>query len=192
MVFHLPGLRLCRSCFFRLLATSPALNTTGLILLAAGLILLAGCSSQDDQRSFEDEALKPPDGITETDGSGNIVESNEDPDDWRTSPFYQGLISFEPAYPNPALTSDAITIRAFVSIDAGLDRLSAHVYHYERESWPELDVIDSSPIPSGEVQLQFSAQNLTRPGEQTPGGLYRILIFDGRGHLVSYGDIEIE
>lgn len=64
-----------------------------IILLAAfGSILLTACGQDDDQRDFENEAFSLPEGFTETDGSGQIVDENEDPDDWRTAPFFQGLV----------------------------------------------------------------------------------------------------
>ncbi len=69
------------------------------------LVLLGvSCGQDDDQREFEQEAFQLPDGITETEGNGSII--SEDPDDWRTSPFFQGLVFVDPAFPNPVSIGD--------------------------------------------------------------------------------------
>ena len=174
--------------------TNPSLarNFQALLLTLLFLAISKGCSGQDDQREFERQALQPPDGFTQTDGNGSVVNGLEDPDDWRTSPFYAGYIEFDPAWPNPALTTDAITIRfRVVTTDADLQLLRAEVYHPRDNRLAELDRIESPP-GFGEAQFRFSPASLTRAGEQIPDGLYRIIITEERGNIVTYGDVKIE
>lgn len=167
-----------------------ALRAAAAFLAAFALILLAACSGQEDQREFEREALQPPQGFTRTDGNGNIEPGGEDPDDWRTSPFFQGLVDVDPAFPNPVLSTDNVHIRfEITTVDANINRVTAFVLH-EDGTMPDLDSVDSSPLQFGYHFLNFPAQRLAR--FQDPRGLHRILLYDGRGNIVSYGDIMVE
>jgi hypothetical protein len=82
-----------------------------LLNLALFMFLFFGCGQGDDQRKFEQEAFRYPDGFTQTNHNEEIINGNEDPDDWRVAPFYQGLVFVDPAFPNPVLTNEQLTIR---------------------------------------------------------------------------------
>lgn len=169
-------------------------HRTGWLLLLA--LVLAGCSAQDDQREFEQEALQAPNGYTQTDKSGDSEEEQVDPDDWRTAPFFQGLVTVDPAYPNPALSTDDIEIRVdIITLESNIRTLIAYVY-YHNTSAPLKQV--GSPITisstSGYYQINFSASELARFNNAS--GLYRVILYDSNssnyGNIVSYGDILIE
>lgn len=164
-----------------------------LLLLA---LVLAGCSTQDDQRKFEQEALQAPDGYTQTDGHGRIDEAQHDPDDWRTAPFFQGLVTVDPAFPNPALSTDDIVIETHLTTgDANIRDLVAYVY-YHNTSAPLKQVGNPITFSSGfgQENFNFSASELARFNNAS--GLYRVIIYDSNsanyGNIVSYGDILIE
>jgi len=154
------------------------------------VLLISGCSGQEDQREFEKQAYQSPQGYTETDQSGRPVEGMEDPDDWRTAPFFQGLIIVEPAWPNPALTTDEIRLEVTVTTtDAQINQLSARAL-MDNGSIRFLDGIESSPLSFGRHVLSFPARSLSR--FEDARGLHRVLLFDGTGNIVSYGDILVE
>src|SRR5699024_5905249 len=56
------------------------------------ILLGISCSKSDDQRRFEEEALRPPQHITETNAAGDTT-GTVDKDDWRIGPMFQGRIS---------------------------------------------------------------------------------------------------
>jgi hypothetical protein len=89
------------------------------VLLLFLAVTTAGCGQDDDQKKFEQEAFQLPEGITETEGNGSIT--SEDPDDWRTAPFFQGLVFVDPAFPNPVSVGDQLSLEIEVS---GIDAVS--------------------------------------------------------------------
>lgn len=155
------------------------------------ILLLFGCSKSDDQIEFEDQAYAAPDGITETTSDANQEPISVDPDDWRISPMYQGLVRFETLpHPNPVQRNTTIQFDMYVNVIEGIPGLLIHIYDpldrrlglriYNEEQntlpvGPKLIILDTSIFP------QNSSTNL-----------YRIIIFDGRDNVVSYGDIEIQ
>ncbi|MEX2584854.1 MAG: hypothetical protein WD315_00580 [Balneolaceae bacterium] len=164
-----------------------------LLLLA---LVLAGCSAQNDQREFEQEALQAPDGYTQTDGHGKIDKIQNDPDDWRTAPFFQGLITVDPAFPNPALSTDDIVIQTHITTgDTNIRDLVAYVYYHSTSS-PLKPVGNPISISSGfgQYDINFTASELARFNNAS--GLYRLILYDSNssnyGNIVSYGDILIE
>lgn len=158
---------------------------------------LGACSKSDDQRKFEQEARSDPNGYTETDSQGEVL--SEDPDDWRISPMYRGLITIgegisdsQPPYPNPLPLNQDLTLNLYINDIETLSRfeiytfrppsgLSGPIYREDDISSPTL----LSPNLSGEFIANSSS------GSQA-SGLYRILIYDGRRNIISYGDIRIK
>lgn len=159
-----------------------------LILLVASLYLTA-CNRNDDQRDFERDAFSQPQNITETKrNNGEVI--NEDPDDWRISPFFQGLIDVTtPAFPNPALSSDDITIDLN---NYGLESISGLqvMAYYSNNAFRLLDSRNGQ-LPTGNISLNFQG-SLVAQFSENPQGLYRVIIMDGSENVISYGDIEIE
>ena len=154
------------------------------------LLLITACSQSDDQREFEQQAFSTPEGFTETKSNGEIVEGRADPDDWRVSPFYRGLIDVFPPYPNPVLTNERVTFEVSV---AGIDAVDGfRVYAFYRGSslfplFPEFQ----RPLPPGLLSISLNPLDIAEIREN-PQGLYRIIVLDAEGNVITYGDIRVD
>lgn len=166
-------------------------------LLLAGFLIIAGCSKSNDQREFEDQSLSAPSNYTATPTQGEIT--NNDPDDWRISPMYRGLInigtgisSFQPPYPNPMDFNQNLTINIYLSNVDNLDRLEVYSFETVSETGkPPIRVYDNISSPSL-VTIQLNGQEISgKSGGSQANGLYRIRILDGDLNVVTYGDIKI-
>ncbi len=160
-------------------ASMPAL----LALLA--LLLAAGCDTQrGDQEAFVEMANLPPKNFARTDASGTILE--DDPDDWRTAPFFAGKISFRPAYPNPT-TGEPVTLPFTVlEFNAISNRL---VLRARDPGDPNrLILLDdlTNASETGGHDFRFA------PGLIGIPGLHRLFVFDAVGEIVTYGDLKLE
>lgn len=153
---------------------------------------LISCGQQDDQREFERQAHSPPENFTETQDGNEII--NEDPDDWRIAPFFEGQLEVAPAWPNPVQSTDAVHFQVDLSYGIeSLRLLRLRVYHYDlqnpfRHLREEELGINSSIL----IDLQFTASELSlfnTPGERE--GLYRVILFDERDNVITYGDIQV-
>ena len=159
--------------------------STVLCLAVVFAILLGSCDAQGAQDDFVTEAGVPASGITkildETFG-GTIC--SEDPDDWRTSPVYNGIVLVERgATPNPA-SSALVTINIRVlQFDRVRGSLSLRSFG-NGNTFIFLDTILDASSP-GDYVFQFNSSLLSE------NGLHRVFIFDGVGELVSYGDVEL-
>lgn len=167
------------------------------LLLIAGFLIVAGCSKSNDQREFENQSLSTPSNFTTTPTQGEITDN--DPDDWRVSPMYRGLInigtgisSFQPPYPNPMDFNQNITINIYLSNIDNLDRLEVYSFETVSEAGkPPIAIRDNISSPSL-VTIQLSGQEISGPsGGSQANGLYRIRILDGDLNVVTYGDIKI-
>lgn len=156
------------------------------------LILLAGCGQNDDQREFERRAYSEPEGITETDEIGDVIDGNEDGDDWRVSPFYQGLVDIDrPAYPNPVQTTDEVRIEIFNRDDA-VTTLRVVVFFAEAGVEREVQSARQDPLPANSsTVVSINPQELSR-FETDVLGLKRVILLDATNNVVSYGDILVE
>lgn len=162
---------------------------------ALSLLLAVGCSKSDDQRKFENHALTSPDGITETNASGDITGS-ADRDDWRIGPMYRGLISIgfsdsQPPYPNPLGYNQNLTLQIKFNVSDPVDAIEIRKFR---------------TLATQPTQVRFLDQNslgtfntVTIPGKDIAYGegsgasdTYRLLIYDGNYNLISYGDIRIQ
>jgi hypothetical protein len=159
-------------------------------LLPLIFVMLHGCSTADDaQRKFEDEAFREPSGFTRTEPSGTVVE--EDPDDWRVGPLFQGFVEISPAFPNPT-TGELVTIEILVT---GLQAVNGlEVTRLDnRGNFRLLYLDDRIPLPTGLSTITFDPLLFADGGTiANARGLHRVFIFDNRRNLVSYGDIKIE
>lgn len=153
------------------------------------LLITVGCQTQQDQRDFESSAISPPSGITMTSIHGVTPDGETDPDDWRSSPFYSGVIDISPARPNPALSTEEIIIELYIDLNTRVSQIRAVVLHDNGDT-PLLDEISGAPLSSGRHELRFPASTLKRT--VTPEGLFRVLIYDGNWQIISYGDIRVE
>lgn len=161
---------------------------TAVMLLAAAL---AGCDSQEAQLEFENDANMPPSGIVVTDDNGTII--SDDPDDWRTSPSFAGIVRFDPAYANPT-SGDLITlpvvVQQFNALPGGLE-LRGH------DDTGRLTLLDDLPQATqpGAYAFIFSPAQFSATGDlNSVRGLHRVFVFGIRGasEVVSYGDILVQ
>ena len=146
--------------------------------------LPAGCDTQEQQNEFLDDAFAVPEGFTRTNRDGEVVTN--DPDDWRTAPFYATSVLVDPAFPNPSsegLFTFPVSIREFNAVPGGLELASLDA----NNRFVPLDVINDVSDP-GRYDFR-EVPILARLGRR---GLIRVFILDGRGELVSYGDVFVE
>lgn len=165
------------------------MNLSGTVLLLF-LMMTTGCSQNDAQREFEEQAFTFDERITQTNGSGQIVDENIDEDDWRTAPFYSGLVFVDPIYPNPVLTNDRLTLNILIT---GNDAVSGlRIYSYPGFSRPRIVYDDvRRPLPPGTISVSLNPLDLT-PTPESAQGTYRIVVLDANENVISYGDVRIE
>ncbi len=168
-----------------------------ILLFFGGCLLIAGCSKSNDQRDFENQAISAqPEGITRTNANGDVLDPDED--DWRISPFYAGLIRIEvPAYPNPvAYNSSNLRIDLFLT--PNIEKANEiEVYAFklpgQNNIYGPLDVIQDLSSLSSLVTINLTGELVANSsGGSQASGIYRILIYDGRSNLISYGDVEVQ
>ncbi|HEX6981948.1 MAG TPA: hypothetical protein VF181_04235 [Balneolaceae bacterium] len=162
------------------------------IILLAG-ILLAGCSKSDDQRRFEDQALVAPQRITEMTANGRAIADKEDPDDWRISPMYRGLIDIEtPAYPNPVALNSNLRIDLYITGLETISTLDVYAFELPGRIYGPVDILENlSSTTLVTINLNAAIVANSSAGSQA-SGIYRILIYDGRQNLISYGDVRLQ
>ena len=152
------------------------------LVAAFGLAALAaGCDQAELQDAFEVAARRPPNGYTQTDAGGQVVAN--DPDDWRTSPAYAGRASVRPVYPNPS--GDGLPFTLDVSIlafDGPPGGVVVRGYDGAGRPFVLADLRENQP---GTYALPFS------PLRFPSRGLHRVLVQDGLGGLISYGDVVV-
>ena len=157
------------------------------------LLALTSCGQDDDQREFENEAFQLPEGITETSGNGEII--SEDPDDWRTSPFFAGLIFVNPAFPNPVTIGDQLSLEIEIS---GIDAVSGLtvavlIDDAANAQFRSLYSINQNPLPPGLTSININPVELGRfNSPESARGIHRLIIFDNRQNIISYGDVRVE
>jgi len=166
---------------------------TPLVLFTLMILALSGCGQDDDQREFEQEAFQLPEGITETEGNGDIV--SEDPDDWRTSPFFQGLVFVSPAFPNPVSIGDQLNLEIEVS---GIDAVSGLtvavlIDDAANAQFRSLYTVNQNPLPPGLTSIPINPIELGRfNSPESARGIHRLIIYDNRQNIISYGDVRVE
>lgn len=160
----------------------------GVVLLALGLL---SCDTFNEQNQFADRAWEePPAGFSRTDEDGEVLSTDED--DWRTAPLYRGAIRFDPAYPNPTRGERRVTVpfatTDFNSISGGLILRA-----FDNDgNFVALDEVREAG-QTGFHTFSFPATLLSTSGDLTSiQGLHRLFVLDGRGELVTYGDLMIE
>lgn len=161
------------------------------ILFLLGFAFICGCDT-DAQQVFRTAAGATPSGFTKTD-SGGTIQGTKDADDWRTAPFFIGLIRFEPPYPNPSReNSRYITIDyTLTSTDGIYGALSLRAYN-DAGQFVLLDDLLNPSLP-GIYSFHFDVSQLSASGSASTirNKLHRLFIFSG-GEIVSYGDLMVE
>lgn len=149
------------------------------------------CTNNDAQREFESEAYRNPSGITKTTAQGEITST--DTDDWRTSPYFQGLIEIvNPPYQNPAQLGTAINFEIQVTGVQGVSGLDVRV-RYPNGNLNNIYSSNNNPLEPGFTTFQVNPIALSQDGsDNLARGLHRIFFFDFNQRLISYGDIQVE
>lgn len=156
------------------------------VRLSASVVLfvslfLAGCDTQDLQANFAQDASKPAAGFTRTDQDGRVLDN--DPDDWRTAPFFIGRVRVEPAFPNPVnggITSLTVSLLEFNAVRGGV---VVRGFSSTGNQLRELARVNATD--PGTYVLTLSPSQLGR------NGLIRVYLFDFFGELISYGDLMV-
>lgn len=154
------------------------------------LVLITACSQNSAQNDFEREAFSPPSEITRTNGNGEVDENHIDENDWRIAPFFSGLVfTVSPAFPNPVLTNDHITLNMSLVGINDIQRIL--VYALSNYVQAERIVADyPGPILSNVIITINASQVVDNP--QDPQGVYRLVATDERGNVITYGDVKID
>ena len=174
------------SCLFMMKYFSP-------IVFLLSLLLMAGCTRNDDQREFEKEAYALPRDYTETTNQGAIV--NVDEDDWRTSPLFQGLIVIKPPFPNPVRTDISLNLEIEVTFgNNSINGLQIVTFYNNDRSKPVVLYQDFETLPNGQYStINIDPKQFDKFGNpEGARGLNRIYIFNGNQQMISYGDIMVE
>lgn len=161
-------------------------------IVASIALVLAGCSKSDDQRKFENRAFTEPSGITEMNVNGQRVQNGEyDVDDWTIGPMFGGLVEIAtPAFPNPVPLNSTLRIDIEILGYNPVSGMEIYSFRFPDENPVGLNIIDQSELSPGILTININPQQIAG---STPGqGTYRILIYDGRQNLISYGDVRIE
>jgi len=164
-------------------------------LFVWGGMLIAGCSKSSDQRKFEDEALTAPKNITKTKASGEV--SSRDPDDWRISPTYHGLISIglgddQPPFPNPVNYNSNLTVQLTFNVSDPVKTLDIRSFRYPNDNrFPQIRYLQQDELSSFNT-ITIQAKNIAVGEGSSASGIYRLLIYDGNQNLITYGDIQIQ
>lgn len=165
------------------------LSRSVIITVATFLLVCSGCdvtNTNANQELFERDALETtPSGFTATSADGSIIEGEEDPDDWRTAPLY-AVGRFEMAqvpFPNPYAERSGLAFSGFVE---GLGELVL----WRLQLNGVLVLLDRQELGSGSRGFSFVDDGTWFSNVQP--GLHRLVVLDGRGRVVTYGDIEVE
>ena len=157
--------------------------------LLASALALAGCDASDAQGEFELAASQPPSGIARTDAQGNLL--SDDPDDWRTAPLYATSffrVTIRP-YPNPVSYAGGqpvvMQVQTGDAIPGGL-----RLVPYENGRRGQFTSNQTVAVPGpGAYTFTFYPSEIL--GAQ-PGDFWRLVLFDGQSHVVTYGDLQIQ
>lgn len=159
-----------------------------IVFLSLGLLI--SCSKSNDQRKFENQAFSFPENIAEYNANGQPVENRDDPDDWRIGPDFSGLIKIQtPAHPNPVNLNSSITIDIDVAGFEAINGLEVYVFRDPANLIGPVFVSDQSPLPPGVTTVIMDPSQFAQSSSGSQ--LYRILIYDNRENLISYGDIQV-
>ena len=167
------------------------------ITIALFLLITAfnACNTaSDDQRKFEDEAFSRPEGYTATDRNGNIIDGQEDPDDWRIAPLFRGYVQevFTPAFPNPVPPNvDNVSIEILIEMPNSVNSMILYGYDVNGNRRILSKIQDTNEAKIYEFTFRPNELSNIGSGGSIPD-LYRVFLTDGNDDLITYGDIMIE
>ncbi|MDX1639368.1 MAG: hypothetical protein R3281_15485 [Balneolaceae bacterium] len=159
------------------------------------LLLVTACSKSDDQKEFEDRAFSPPQNYTAMQANGQPASpAQSDPDDWRVSPMYSGLIDIStPAYPNPVNLNGSFRIDIDIKGIESIPGIQIYVLQQAQNLFGPITQIDQSSLNPGIRVLVLDPASFAGSGStQNAVGLNRLVIFDSRNNVISYGDVKVE
>lgn len=160
-----------------------------LLLLFIGTLTIS-CDQNNAQKEFEELAYTAASGITVTNDQGTVLDT--DTDDWRTAPLFQGLIEFNPPFPNPVSVSDVITFEVEVTGIQSVSGLEV-IVRYQDDTFGSIYFDPQSPLPPGLTSFRINPQELGKFGTvESARGLHRVFIFDRNNQLITYGDIRVQ
>lgn len=149
------------------------------------------CSKSDAQKEFEREAFRTPQNITETTANGDLVENGSvDPEDWRVSPDYQGLIRIDPAYPNPVNINSNLLIEVDFLFSNPVSEIIVFTFQDPTRELRFIESFDQSSFSAIEV-LNIPAPQIAVTSGVGTSSVYRIIITDQNENIISYGDVEV-
>jgi len=173
--------------------TMPEFITKSLpaVFVIALAALLTGCSQNDAQKKFEEEAFAQPSGITQTDVQGKIV--TEDSDDWRIGPMFKGYVEVEsPAFPNPVSNGQNLEIHLNITGIESISGLEVMVRD-ENDNWRSIYLDSQSSLPPGLYTFQLNPSSFSYTNNyQNAVGLHRVYLFDLNNNLITYGDVRVQ
>ncbi len=158
-------------------------------LIAFAGVVISGCNSNNaDQDDFIKESLRVPVGYTHTNAQGTVAKDGKDPDDWRISPMYQGLVYIQhPAFPNPVQTEN-VQLELLVT---GIQAVNG-MYLFKRSANGTFVLLASQTQSTGVFVFRFDPVRLSENGTYAGAkGLHRVFVYDGSNNLVTYGDIKV-
>lgn len=163
--------------------------TLWLTVLVLGL---GACQADDDnmQKDFEREAYSLPSAITKTTFNGTI--ESRDSNDWRVSPYYLGLLTVQPPFPNPASTTQTVQLLVTIQSLDVLSRVRVWTFNPSRPStlWP---VWSSTSLGPGILEIPMNPMNFTPTGSVTDiRTTHRIILTDQLDQVITYGDVQIQ
>lgn len=161
-----------------------------------GLLVISGCTKSEDQRRFEREAATPPKNYTARNAEGDILHDQVDPDDWRIGPMFSAAVDVQTsAFPNPVSPNQQVRIILDINPNAGAGSLSAlDVYAFSEtidDITPSLYYRSGNSLDPGFHTITLSADQFHRQGASF-SSLYRLLIYDDNGNLITYGDVQVD
>ncbi len=152
---------------------------------------ITSCTRNDAQREFEQEAYSSPNNYTETAPNNGDILSN-DPDDWRTSPRFQGFINVVPPFPNPVSTNQTIQFQLDVVAQGSVNGLLVYIIFDDGDRRVIYEEFDPLPQSLYDFQISASALSQVEGSPESARGLKRIYLFDLNNRMISYGDILVE
>lgn len=163
---------------------------TEVFLVLLILFSFIGCNQNNAQLEFEQKAYTTlPENFTRTTSQGDLDEDHIDINDWRVSPFYEGLVlAIDPIYPNPVLTNDRLTLQ--ISL-VGINDIQRIMIYSMNENYTQPKFVTEYPSPIlSFVTISISPQDIIFE-TTSPQGLYRIIVEDERRNVITYGDVQI-
>ena len=145
------------------------------------------CTQDDAQQQFEAEAYQPANGYTKTDLQQNILET--DKQDWRVSPFYEGLLHVLPLFPNPSNYGGTAYIEITLNGAPIQSYLELGYLNFNLRWVPLQQEIVTSEFEL--VTFVIDTRNFGSNAELARG-LHRLLLYDGNQRLITFGDLLIQ